>query len=439
MHTATSSRSQPAQVNSAPFSVHLQRSRHPNLFPHNINFAAPAESEESSPTIPPSTSSTVNTYPTPLSETTSSRPNSILHTSRDPSNSITATSYPRSSQSHHHGSQTLDPKNSSSNSNTLSRTFEDQLDSIPAADSPSSSDTHHQGSTPTDSADLSDIQNINEHTPRTMSHEIVNDCINHFDDPLFSDCILYLTVRGVVLSLFLHRIFLSRSSTLSHLLSTAQNRDGNGRLELHWGTNNPHVNIEDFVAALRTLYGVEHMAYLTEMYGAHNVALFDDRAIFHVLSPAMADPNSGALLHVLSYLVTSVMLGLEPVITRCLNLVIPAISFDNLETILVFATTGNLFPGFKSLTSDAASMPASPVLTHYSARLLYSIVNFIMSSTPFPFSLDTEAPSSIILGEPPHHPGTTHSLRAIRFGDLPPPPTRAQSFQASFCRCRSTR
>ena len=338
-------------------------------------------SNESSPILPPSASSTNHTQPTPLSD--------AISTHSQPS-------YQGYGHSHH-SSVNIPPSKAM----------------FPGPPLPGALDPRYVPSAPHPNIGHDIMDN-----PRAMlasAESLQSYLCSQFNNKDLADIQLHLSVNGREATLYLHRVLVARCPKVRALLETVQVHVEGGKISLFWDPGDGFVSISDIIEALRVCYGGPVSASSFPMAGFRVPPIAQDRGFVR-------------MENCLGYLAAGQILQLPEVAAVGVESATNFLTLPDLEHFFLFALDGAV---------DALDSPQDVVIanaiargTHapYANHLIVTGINFLAQRLHRTFTLDPAAYSSDGLGGIPNFPETPDighkrvssnpRLSLIQFGDM---------------------
>jgi len=380
--------------------------------PYNITFGSWAESEESSPTIPPSATSTLYTQPTPMSD----MPSHGSHYDHDGGpQGLPRFGFGMPFQA---GLPILPPFVDNPNPrHRAQQSFDTDMQSVRFGPPlPIHSLPLPPPKRDYTTAFLSETKHFGEvGNSRLMGH-----VLRQFAEEAGSDCVLHITTTEGQDSIPAHSIIVSRSSFVEKLLATSTKRDDKGRVELNIKIEDPLITCKHIRHALRTCYGGIPFSTLT-LGDIHS-------------------ENEPSMTRILGLLASAQFFELESLSELTTRLASISLDVSNLESVFAFCLEG--FEPYQATSSTLASPKLEyldPVITKahapHSTHILGEAIHYTIAQLFSHFHLDTQAPASALLGGLPARnasvsfskpsAGNTYqhtnasSFSSIRFGSFP--------------------
>ena len=413
-----------------------------------ITFGGYAESDQSSPTPPPSALSTAFPQPTPPSDVTSSSDHSAYqgygHAPRPSIPALPSTSTPHpydfsdSQQifvpldygfdadpiSYKHPAPYMVQSNQSL-FNPSATPFKGQAAQYSIPTQVPLSDSHYGiiGSSPGPAGSNQHDAN-GPYLVALLSH-----LSQHFNQPEYADCELEIQVGNQSAELKLHALLVGRSPTMRGLFDSATGPSETGRTRLSLCTSDEFATVEAVISALRVCYGQPPLDGLRSSY-------FDVSNAFHWTSSSQFnEPNlKDRTVSALAYLAAGHLLQLPEVCFCAIQAIERCLAHETLETVLSFAIDGFTYPIDETSNRDPTNRDEENNLATlgrvtyapYSGFVLVAAVQFIIANFPTSFVLDTSAPTFMSLNQfpvtesPPSRVRPSKSrFSSIRFGDFP--------------------
>jgi hypothetical protein len=364
-------------------------------FEPGIVFGGSIVSDQSSPVLPPSASSTNHNYQTPVSDTTSA-PSRPFHDG-----------FPHA---HHPSHNNFGPAKPIQPSPSLA------ANNLPLLPPQPRLDHHYVQSLPQPPPVNPDGMPL--HGP-SEAQALLAYLVTQFNNPEFADCTLDISAKGHSVNLSLHSVVVARSPRIRSLLVAQTHRDGsNGRTHIVLEPSDAFVSIPAIVSALRVCYG-------TSASASHFSSAFP--------APPEADERGYLSMDMcLAYLAAGHLLQLNEVATVGLNSAYSILTVDKLETYLAFGLAGSLeaFESNETELQDGQCLKRS-TFAPYSDEVVGTAIHFILSRLHPGFELDVNAPASEKLGGIPNFKDSSDighrrlssnpKLSFIQFGEMQAP------------------
>ena len=368
----------------------------PRFIDRSIVFGVEADSSQSSPIFSPSASSTTFTQSTPVSDTTNSLPHSTYQ-----------------GYGHVYHLQ----------GHPLSKPLLPSLvngQALPAFPAP---ETYIQANTvplPLEEVQTSSTSQVTKYHPNEggslPDRALHSYLLDQFNNPVYSDCRLEIHIGDECRCLMLHRLLIARNTVLQDLLGTEPGVYENDQRIIRLAPSNLFVTFSAITAVVLSYYGESLsniLPFLPETLPTSS--RYPDFQHFIQNAPPVDRMRS-----VLAYLAAGEELNMPDVTASAIRMVIPNISFTTLEVALSYG----LYPAQERI-SEERPIPGN-LDESRASHVLDSCIDFMVANFPAPFSLDFQAPSSVILGgfpETPHQENkrtvSNPRLSSIHFGDFP--------------------
>lgn len=415
---------------------------------YGITFGGYAESDQSSPTLPPSTISTAFPQPTPPSDVTSSPNHSAYqgygHTPRSSIPALPSISTPQP-YDFCNSQPMFVPLDYGYNTDPVS-----YKNSVPymvqSSQSPfNPSATPFKGpaaqySLPTQ-VPLPDSQyGIIDSSPgpaESNQHDangahlvaLLLHLSQQFDQPEYADCELEIQVGNQSAELKLHALLIGFSPTMRGLFDSATGPSESGRTRLSLYTSDEFVTVPAIISTLRVCYGQPPPDGLrSSFFDVSNSSSWTSSSQSNEAN--LKDCTESAL----AYLVAGHLLQLPEVCFCAIESIERCLAYETLEKILSFAIDGFTYPIDETANRNPTHTDEEEDLTTlgrvsyapYSGFVLVAAVHFIVANFPTSFVLDISAPTFMSLNqfpvtESPHSRNRPPKSKfgSIKFGDFP--------------------
>ncbi|KAL9108475.1 MAG: hypothetical protein Q9187_008288, partial [Circinaria calcarea] len=417
-------------------------------FDYGIRFGGHVESDQSSPTLPPSAISTAFPQPTPPSDVTSS-PNHSAYQGYGHVHHPSVSSLPSNPTSQPHkypdGQPMFVPLDYSYDADPVSYkhstpyiTNSSQQPFEPSAtffrDQPAQYLPPTQDSLPATQHGVGECliepaETIQHNTNGTFLTALTSHLSQHFDYPEYADCELEIHVCDESAELKLHALLIGRSPTMRGLFDSATGPSETGRTRLSLSTFDGFVTVPAIVSALRVCYGqppsdglCSSLSDGPNTLGWTGGLQSNEASLTYRTDSALAYFAAGHLLQLHEVCSCAI-----PTIENCL-------AYETLEKILSFAIDGFTYPIDETSHRNPSNRDEREDLitlgrlsyAPYSGFVLIAAVHFIVVNFPISFVLDTSAPTFMSLNQFPVTESPSSRVRppksrlsSIRFGDFP--------------------